>query len=91
MSDLCNMFTLWSISYRPLCVQVLTGSQVLSVEAVCHLDKGGIYFLSGPIWRASFVSTIAMLSVILLIDGLAHARIAEYNDALLKAQQELRK
>jgi uncharacterized membrane protein len=50
----------------------------------------GLYFLSGPIWRASFVSTIAMLSVILLIDGLAHARIAEYNEALLKAQQELK-
>ena len=48
-----------------------------------------IFFMNGPVWRASMIATIAMLSVILLIDGLAHARISEYNDQLLKAKQEL--
>ena len=50
-----------------------------------------IYFVSSPVWRASMISTIAMLAVILIIDGLAHARIDEYNKELLKAQEELNK
>lgn len=49
-----------------------------------------IFFINTPIWRASMISTIAMLAVILLIDGLAHARIDEYNKQLLQARQELR-
>lgn len=49
-----------------------------------------LFFVSTPIWRASMISTIAMLTVILLIDGLAHARIDEYNRQLLQAQQELK-
>lgn len=48
-----------------------------------------IFFTKAPIWRASAISFIAMASVILLIDGLAHARIDEYNQELLKAKQEL--
>lgn len=50
-----------------------------------------IFFVSAPIWRASAISFIAMVSIILIIDGLAHARIADYNQQLLKAQQELKK
>ncbi len=50
-----------------------------------------LFFVSTPIWRASMITTIAMLAVILVIDGLAHARIAEYNKQLLVAEQELKK
>lgn len=49
-----------------------------------------IYFLNIPIWRASMISTIAMLSVILLIDGLAHARIDQYYQHLIEAKQEMK-
>ena len=49
-----------------------------------------IFLANTPIWRASMISTISMLSVILLIDGLAHARISDYNQKLLQAQQELK-
>lgn len=50
-----------------------------------------LYFVSTPGWRASMITSIAMLSVILLIDGLAHARIVEYNEQLQEAQLELKK
>lgn len=50
-----------------------------------------ILFVDIPIWRASAISFIAMVSVILIVDGLAHARIAEYNQQLLKAQKEIGK
>lgn len=49
-----------------------------------------LFFVSNPVWRASMISTIAMLAVILLIDGLAHSRIYEYNKQLQQAQQELK-
>ena len=48
-----------------------------------------LFLVSTPGWRASMISTTAMLAVILLIDGLAHARIAEYNENLLEAKEEL--
>jgi len=50
-----------------------------------------LYFVNTPGWRASMITSIAMLSVILLIDGLAHDRIVEYNQQLQKAQLELKK
>lgn len=50
-----------------------------------------LFFASAPNWRTSMITSIAMLSIILLIDGLAHARLAEYNQQLLKAQQEIEK
>ena len=56
------------------------------IIVVCGLV---IFFVSTPVWRASMISTIAMLAVILLIDGLAHARIDNYNTELLKAKQEM--
>lgn len=49
-----------------------------------------LFFVNTPIWRASMITTMAMLAVILLIDGLAHARVDTYNQQLLKAQQELK-
>ncbi len=49
-----------------------------------------IFFVNAPIWRASMISAIAMLVVILIIDGLAHARIDDYNQQLLKAKEEVK-
>lgn len=42
-----------------------------------------ILFLNGPLWRASMITTIAMMVVILLIDGTAHARIDAYYQQLI--------
>lgn len=47
-----------------------------------------IVFLDKPVWRASAITTIAMLVVILLIDGTAHARIEAYNKQLELVGQE---
>ncbi|MEQ8517989.1 MAG: hypothetical protein RLN79_11905 [Cytophagales bacterium] len=41
-----------------------------------------LLFIKTPVWRASMITTIAMLVVILLIDGTAHARIEAYNKQL---------
>jgi len=50
----------------------------------------GIVFLDKPIWRASLITTIAMLVVILLIDGTAHARVDGYNQQLLQVEKEMK-
>ncbi|MBR9775599.1 MAG: hypothetical protein GYB55_11490 [Cytophagales bacterium] len=50
-----------------------------------------LLFVSSPIWRASMITSIAMLVVILLIDGTAHARIDDYNKQLQQAEKELDK
>lgn len=65
---------------------VFTGIPIIIV--VCALV---LFFVHTPVWRASMITSIAMLSVILFIDGLAHARIAAYNQQLQKAQTELKK
>ncbi|MFD0837075.1 hypothetical protein ACFQ0I_14945 [Mariniflexile aquimaris] len=49
------------------------------IIVVCALV---IFFVNTPGWRASLITTIAMLVVILLIDGTAHARIKSYNEQL---------
>jgi len=49
-----------------------------------------IVFVDKPIWRASMITTIAMMAVILLIDGTAHARIDAYNQDLLLVKKELK-
>lgn len=48
-----------------------------------------LFLVSIPIWRASMITSMAMLSIILLIDGLAHARMTEYHKELLQAQEEI--
>nr|WP_298922988.1 hypothetical protein [uncultured Allomuricauda sp.] len=58
------------------------------IIAACTLV---ILFVNTPIWRASMITTIAMLVVILLIDGTAHARIDAYHKQLLSAENELNK
>jgi hypothetical protein len=50
-----------------------------------------LLFVSSPIWRTSMITSIAMLVVILLIDGTAHARIDDYNKQLQQAAIELDK
>ena len=51
----------------------------------------GIMFLKTPVWRASLITTIAMLAFILLIDGTASARIQAYNQQLeMAAEQKLK-
>ena len=64
---------------------VFTGIPIIIV--IC---ASVLFFVNTPIWRASMITSIAMLAVIMLIDGLAHARIAEYNQQLLQAQKEIR-
>jgi len=41
-----------------------------------------IIFTKTPLWRAIGITTIAMLIVILLVDGTAYSRIATYNKQL---------
>ncbi len=41
-----------------------------------------ILFVPTPIWRAAAISTIAMMIVILLIDGTAHGRMEVYHQQL---------
>lgn len=50
-----------------------------------------ILFMNAPVWRASVTTVIAMLVVILLIDGAAHARIDAYHQQLLAIQKGLGK
>ncbi|WP_417592162.1 hypothetical protein [Owenweeksia hongkongensis] len=65
---------------------VFTGIPIIIVICAAVL-----FLANAPVWRASMITTIAMLAVILFIDGLAHARIAEYNQQLVQAKQELDK
>lgn len=45
-----------------------------------------IMFVNTPVWRASMITTMAMLIVILLIDGTAHARIEAYQEELVSVE-----
>lgn len=56
------------------------------IIAICALV---ILFVNSPAWRASMITTIAMLVVILLIDGTAHARIEAYNKQFQEVQSQL--
>lgn len=49
-----------------------------------------IVFVEKPVWRASMITAIAMLVIILLIDGTAHARIDNYNKQLILVEKELK-
>jgi hypothetical protein len=41
-----------------------------------------IVFINSPTWRAISITAIAMLIVILLVDGTAHSRIESYHKEL---------
>ena len=47
-----------------------------------------LIFINTPIWRAISITTIAMLIVILLIDGTAHARIENYKEQLVQVEKQ---
>lgn len=55
------------------------------IIASCGL---GLIFFSSPMWRASMITILAMLSVILLIDGTAHSRIKLYYDQLIDVKEQ---
>ena len=56
------------------------------IIVVCAI---GIIFLNTPIWRASLITIIAMMVIILLIDGTAYARVDSYNQQLLSVEKDL--
>ena len=43
----------------------------------------GLVFINQPSWRASLITSIAMLIIILLIDGTAQSRIVIYQEQLI--------
>ena len=47
-----------------------------------------LLLVNTPVWRASMITTIAMLVVILLIDGTAHARIENYHKQLITIEKQ---
>lgn len=47
-----------------------------------------ILFVDKSIWRASAITAIAMLTIILLIDGTASARAQDYNEKLISIQEK---
>lgn len=53
---------------------------VIAISAVL------ILFMQSPIWRASLISTIAMMAVILMIDTNANARLEAYKEQLSLAE-----
>jgi len=58
------------------------------IIAICAMV---IFFVQKPVWRASMITTMAMLVVILLIDGTASARIEAYQGQLLSFEKEMEK
>lgn len=52
-----------------------------------------ILFVNTPTWRAISITTIAMLTVILLVDGTAHSRIEAYHKELkmVNLENEIKK
>lgn len=47
-----------------------------------------IIFVNTPTWRAISITTIAMMVILLLVDGTAHPRIDAYNKALQTAVEQ---
>lgn len=47
-----------------------------------------LIFANTPTWRAISITTIAMLMIILFIDGTAHARIADYKQQLILVEKQ---
>lgn len=47
-----------------------------------------IILINSPIWRAISITTIAMLIIILLVDGTAHARIDSYKKHLVQYKEQ---
>ncbi|SIO00198.1 hypothetical protein [Vannielia litorea] len=45
-----------------------------------------IVILQGPVWRASLITAIALLVVVMAVDSTAHARLAAFKERLLAAK-----
>lgn len=45
-----------------------------------------IIFMNKPLWRSSSITTIAMMTVLLLVDGTAKDRIEEYHKKLISRE-----
>jgi len=56
------------------------------MPAIILVCAGLILFLNGPAWRASLITAIAMLALIIAVDSTANARLAAYKDKLLMAR-----
>ncbi len=65
--------------------QTIVFKAIPIIIVICALI---IVFVDKPIWRASMITTIALLVVILLIDGTAHGRIDAYNSQLELVEKE---
>ncbi len=50
-----------------------------------------IIFIDKPIWRASMITTIAMMVVILLVDSNANARLESYKTQLVLVEKQEKK
>ena len=50
-----------------------------------------LFFVNTPTWRAISITAMAMLIIILLIDGTAHARIEAYNKQLVLVEKQEKK
>ena len=67
--------------------QIIVFKVIPLIITICSLI---ILFIDKPIWRASMITIIAMLVIILLIDGTAHARVDAYNQQLLSVEKDLK-
>ncbi len=58
-----------------------------AIPAIMIIASLLIILMDKPVWRASCITTIAMMIVILLIDGTAHSRIVDYKAQLVSVAQ----
>ena len=65
--------------YNTIVFKAIPGIMIIASALIILMDK--------PAWRASCITTIAMMIVILLIDGTAHARIVAYKQQLEAVSQ----
>ena len=65
--------------------QTIVFTAIPLIIAACALV---LLFVDKPIWRASMITSIAMLVVILFVDGTAQARIAAYQEQLVEFSKD---
>jgi len=58
------------------------------IPIIIAVSALGIIFLNSPMMRAIFITTIALMIVLLLVDGTAHARIKDYHQKLLISAED---
>ena len=65
--------------YNTIVFKAIPGIMIIASVLIILMDK--------PVWRASCITTIAMMIAILLIDGTAHGRIVAYKQQLEAVSQ----